>query len=196
MDGRQKRETRQRILDAASRQFRQHGYAGTAIDAIMAEAGLTRGGFYAHFRSKAELFAAVVGSGDGLVHRLQQRQEDAPAALAAAAAATLSDYLGPVDPQAPGCGLATLAADVARADEAARRAFSAQIDAFWRELFRGRATPPGGADTETALRILALAVGALTLARASDDRPLAEALLSAAGSQVTAWLDELAQEQA
>ena len=50
-----KARTRQRILAAANRLFAANGYAGTSIEEIMRECGLTRGGFYAHFSSKAEL---------------------------------------------------------------------------------------------------------------------------------------------
>ncbi len=52
-----KQKTRQRIVEAARVMFNRHGYDQVSIDEIMAEAQLTRGGFYAHFRSKEELFA-------------------------------------------------------------------------------------------------------------------------------------------
>ena len=193
-NSKQKARTRARIVDAAARQFRRHGYAGTGIDSIMAEAGLTRGGFYAHFDSKAELFTEVVASRHDLIDRLRGRDDADPAGLQAAAAEILQAYLSPANlpAVAPNCGFATLAADAARAAEPTRHAFSAQIDAFWQELFRGRRTPPDARETETALRVLALAVGALTLASASDNQPLAEALLSAAQGQVADWLAELA----
>ena len=48
-------ETRERILTAAGRLFREHGVDGVGVDAVMREAGLTHGGFYAHFKSKGEL---------------------------------------------------------------------------------------------------------------------------------------------
>ncbi len=191
-----KSQTRERIVDAAARQFRQHGYDGVGIDAIMAEAGLTRGGFYAHFASKADLFAEVVAGRHDLIDRLRQRDDADPAGLPAQAAGILQAYLAPenLPAVAPNCSFATLAADAARAPEPTRHAFSTQIDAFWQELFRGRRTPPDGADTTAALRILALAVGALTLARASDDRQLADALMAAAQSQVADWFAGLEQK--
>src|SRR3954453_11451892 len=52
-------ETHQRILDAAGRLFRAHGIDGVGVDAVMKEAGLTHGGFYAHFASKEALAAEV-----------------------------------------------------------------------------------------------------------------------------------------
>ncbi|HEX3140238.1 MAG TPA: TetR family transcriptional regulator [Rhizobacter sp.] len=50
-----KQETRQKILRAAARLFAVQGFSATSIDEVMQACGLTRGGFYAHFRSKAQL---------------------------------------------------------------------------------------------------------------------------------------------
>src|SRR5436190_14272805 len=51
---------RERIVEAAARLFREHGFDGVGVDAIMKEAGLTHGGFYGHFASKDELAAEAV----------------------------------------------------------------------------------------------------------------------------------------
>jgi TetR/AcrR family transcriptional regulator, transcriptional repressor for nem operon len=55
----QKAETRQHIVEAAGRLFRQHGIDAVGVDAIMHAAGLTHGGFYGHFPSKEALVAEV-----------------------------------------------------------------------------------------------------------------------------------------
>jgi TetR/AcrR family transcriptional repressor of nem operon len=55
-----KEKTRTRIVDSARRLINRHGFAGVSIDDIKREAGLTRGGFYNHFRTKDELYVAVV----------------------------------------------------------------------------------------------------------------------------------------
>jgi TetR/AcrR family transcriptional repressor of nem operon len=52
----QKIQSKERILNVASRLFKKHGFAATGIDQIMDEAGLTAGAFYAHFKSKQDLF--------------------------------------------------------------------------------------------------------------------------------------------
>src|SRR5437870_7336271 len=57
-----KEATHKKILDVASRLFREKGYDGIGVDAIMNEAGLTAGGFYAHFASKDALFAEALGN--------------------------------------------------------------------------------------------------------------------------------------
>jgi len=54
--------TKKRIVDSARRLFNKHGFEPVSIDQIMGEAGLTRGGFYHHFKSKDELYAAAVSS--------------------------------------------------------------------------------------------------------------------------------------
>ena len=53
-------KTRQAILDAAGRGFRRLGFHGGGVDAVMAEAGLTAGGFYAHFKNKDALFSEFI----------------------------------------------------------------------------------------------------------------------------------------
>src|SRR2546426_5249569 len=74
-----KQRTHQRILDTAAGLFRKRGYAATGVDAVMTSAGLTAGGFYAHFRSKQALLAealelAFQRSRDHWRSRLQGRE--------------------------------------------------------------------------------------------------------------------------
>src|SRR5256885_13817000 len=54
-----KEETRERILRAGARAIRKHGYEGVGVADVMKEAGLTHGGFYAHFESRDALLAAA-----------------------------------------------------------------------------------------------------------------------------------------
>ena len=56
-----KARTRARILASAARLFASRGYGGASIDDVMRDCGLTRGGFYAHFRSKAALYREATG---------------------------------------------------------------------------------------------------------------------------------------
>src|SRR3954470_18869929 len=56
-----KAATRQRIIDAAGRRFKKDGIEGSGVATLMADAGLTNGAFYAHFDSKDDLVAAVIG---------------------------------------------------------------------------------------------------------------------------------------
>ena len=99
---------RAEIFGHAGRLFRLRGYAGTNIDDIMLAAGLTRGAFYAHFKSKEELFAQVIGTGQGLLWKLRARDAEVLAVLDA--------YLAKeeLSATAQDCTLAALAGDVAR----------------------------------------------------------------------------------
>lgn len=60
-----KARTRERLLDAAIGVFAEHGYAGATLDAIAAEAGLTKGAVYSNFESKEDLFFALIDRGLG-----------------------------------------------------------------------------------------------------------------------------------
>ena len=55
-----KQETRRRVIETAAHRFRRHGIESTGVAALMAEAGLTHGGFYAHFPSKEDLAVEAV----------------------------------------------------------------------------------------------------------------------------------------
>ncbi|MFI5000427.1 MAG: TetR family transcriptional regulator [Reyranellales bacterium] len=163
-----KARTRAEIFDHAARLFRLRGHAGTNIDDIMLAAGLTRGAFYAHFKSKDDLFAEVVRAGHGLLGKARQ----------AGAKAALDDYLDKqsLAANAEACTLAALPGDVARAPLAARLAYANALYALIGELARGRARKLDADATTIAI----LAVGAVVLARASGDTRLSDWLLRCA----------------
>ena len=163
-----KARTRAEILDHAARLFRLRGHAGTNIDDIMLAAGLTRGAFYAHFTSKDDLFAEAIRTGHGLLGRL--RGGEPPAVLKA--------YLDKTNlaATAQGCTLAALPGDVARATLAARLAYANVLYATIAELARGK---PRKLDADATVAAI-LAVGAVTLARASGDTRLSDWLLRCA----------------
>lgn len=155
--------------------FKAHGYDGVGIDAVMAAAGLTRGGFYLHFASKKALFAAAVA------------ETPAPAnARAALAPGTpieeiIAAYLnaGHRDAVAEGCPMAALTAEMARAQGPARAAYTGNIAGF-RDAFAKR-LPEGLDGRETrALALVVQCVGGLMLARAVADPALSDEILEAA----------------
>jgi TetR/AcrR family transcriptional regulator, transcriptional repressor for nem operon len=160
--------TRAEILDHAGRLFRLRGYAGTNIDDVMLAAGLTRGAFYAHFKSKDELFTEAVIAGTGLRTRLRQGET----------AAVLKAYLDKAElvASAPGCVLASLPSDVARAPLIARLAYANLLQATIAELARAKRRK---LDADATVATI-LAVGAVTLARASGDTRLSDWLLRCA----------------
>ena len=160
--------TRAEILDHAGRLFRLRGYAGTNIDDVMLAAGLTRGAFYAHFRSKDELFGEALRAGTGLRNRL----------IGADPLAVVKAYLDKAElvASAPTCNLAALPSDIARADLPARLAYANLLYAAIGELAGAKARKLDADATVAAI----LAVGAVALARASGDTRLSDWLLRCA----------------
>ena len=167
-------ENRERIVDAASRLFREKGFDGAGVDAIMHAAGLTHGGFYGHFGSKDDLAAEAVTRAFGRSAEKQSRY------------ATLSDLVSAYlserhcADRANGCAIAALGADMARQSEGVRRGLTAyvraQLDHFTRLLRNGARA----SRRRRAIATLAGMVGALTLARAVDDPALSKEILEAA----------------
>lgn len=163
-----KARTRAEIFDHAARLFRLRGYGGTTVDDIMLAAGLTRGAFYAHFASKDDLFAEVVRAGHGLLVRTR----------AAGPQAAIDSYLAKDDlaANALACTLAALPSDVARAALPARLAYANALHALIGELAGNR---PRKLDADATVAAI-LAVGAVSLARASGDTRLSDWLLRCA----------------
>ncbi|MCP5366917.1 MAG: TetR/AcrR family transcriptional regulator [Hyphomicrobiales bacterium] len=193
-----KEESRRRVLAAASRLFRQHGYAGVGIDTIMAAAGLTRGAFYAHFPSKRALFAEVIGGEHGFNRLMKGRGGGDPDTLTAEALAIVGGYLHP-DHRAEvglGCTMAALAADVARGGAEARAAYARRVRELAGEFARGLPDRDGGPEPDPrapdprALAAMVLSVGAMVMVRALDDDALAAAILTACRDEAERVLTE------
>jgi len=167
-------ENRERIVEAASRLFREKGIDGVGIDAIMSGAGLTHGGFYGHFGSKDDLVAeAVTRALEGALQKQSHHTN-----LADLVASYLSERH--FADRAEGCAIAALGADMARHGDGARRRVTAyvraQLDRLTRLMRKGSAARRRG----RAIATLAGMIGALTLARAVDDRALSKEILAAA----------------
>ncbi len=177
-----KAETRQKILTAAARLFREFGYDGVGVDAIMAEAGLTAGGFYAHFPSKQALFT------EALATALESREKlwAAKNALQPGEKSLrlmINSYLSRTHRSsvAEGCPLPALTPDVARADQATRANYERRLLQVLREIesFLTKDKPDKSDKKDTALALLAQLVGGLMLARAVNDEQLSDHILKA-----------------
>jgi TetR/AcrR family transcriptional regulator, transcriptional repressor for nem operon len=171
-------ETRGRIIEAAGRLFRERGIDAVGVDAVMREAGLTHGGFYTHFASKEALVAeaataALARSAARWDAIAREQPEDGYARI-------VKSYLDPAHVAAParGCLLAALGPEVARRP-AARPGVTAAIRAMLGALVR--CVP--GQRRERAAAALCTLVGAVVLARASDDPALSAELLAAARTE-------------
>ncbi len=169
-------ENRRRILDAASRLFRERGFDAVSVSEVMKAAGLTHGGFYGHFSSKDDLVAQT------LAH-----------ALAAASGEggdfhrDLDTYLSPGhrDSPADGCPTAGLAAAIRHQTPAAR---SAMTEGLRSQIGRIEKELPASVPSDrrrAAIGSWAAMVGAVILARAIDDPVLSDEILE----QTRAWID-------
>lgn len=180
-----KERTRARILAEAARLFRGRGYEGVGLDEIMAAAGLTRGGFYGYFRSKRHLFTQIMRGNHDFNRRMAARAGTEREALTREALAVVGGYLDPANREkiGRGCHLASLSADVARADRATRAAYRAKLEELVAEFGRGLRSPRPR--DPRALAAIALCVGSVVLARAVDDAGFA-AEIEAAGRAAVA----------
>jgi TetR/AcrR family transcriptional repressor of nem operon len=182
--------TRARILDSAARLFRSRGYDAASIDEIMAGGALTRGGFYLHFRSKQELFAAYVGRELDFGRQLRRASEREPETPLNGAAEALDFYLSPGNRGrvARGCTVVSNAADVARSPQRTRRAFTRAFEGMREEFERVAAGTPD--PDAAALAAIATCVGGVVLGRALADEALVERLLAACRRAVAHELGE------
>ena len=172
----QKQATRQRIVEAAGRRFKQDGIDGAGVAAVMSDAGLTNGAFYGHFSSKEDLVANVLA--DQL--RAQRQSLDAQPSDRAGLEAFVRYYLSPQhrDQCADGCPSAALLDEIARRPAATRQVFTDELMGVIDDIaVRLDPTDVEAARTD-ALTVLGLMVGTLQLARALTDRDLSDQLLA------------------
>ncbi len=187
----QKQATRQRILEAAGRRFKQDGIDGAGVAAVMSDAGLTNGAFYAHFASKEDLVANVLA--DQL--RAQRQNLDAQPANRAGLEAFIRSYLSPQhrDQAADGCPSAALLDEIARRPAATRQVFTDELSAEIDDIASRLDPTDLEAARADALTILGLMVGTLQLARALTDRDLSDRLLDQGAETALKMLDDFAR---
>lgn len=172
----QAQENRQRVVETASRLFRERGVQGVSVTDLMAEAGLTHGGFYKQFASKEALVAETVGTAyEGLAGRLTDYDTEHPGDHGQAVGDLLDYYLsaGHRDDPGHGCPTTGFGPDVAREapGSPAREPFAAGVQGFADWL--------GGTDDENLVELSTM-VGALLLARATSGTDLSDRILTAA----------------
>jgi TetR/AcrR family transcriptional regulator, transcriptional repressor for nem operon len=167
-------EHRRAILDAAARLFRERGFAAVTVADVMHAAGLTHGGFYGHFRSKADLIAQAIA----------HAQPEPPPEM------TLVDYaaryLSPAHRAnvAGGCATAALGAETVRQTPEARAAMTADLRQRIERLSQGAPGATAAAKRRAAIGGWSAMVGALILARLADDPALSDELLA----ETQAWI--------
>jgi len=174
-----KQETHERILDVAARAIRRHGYAGVGVADVMKEAGLTHGGFYAHFESRdALLVEALERAGRESAERVARALERRTAKGVSPFRALVETYLAEehLVSVETGCPVAALASDMPRQSAAFQEASSSGVRHL---VARVQSTLPH-ASRSTASVVAGTLVGTLQLARAMGANAEARAILSAA----------------
>lgn len=174
-------ETRKRIVQAASAEFRRNGVDGTGLADLMAAAGLTHGGFYKHFESKDQVIEESVATAiASMVEAMERTASASPGKRGLRS--VLDEYLSAEhrDDAAGGCPFVALGSEMARSSENVRMATTAGLLKVV-EFIAGRldGMPPAAARKE-ALLILSTIVGAVTLSRIVTDRELSASILKEA----------------
>lgn len=174
-----KKDTRDKILEAASRLFRERGYNGVGVDAVMAEAGLTAGGFYAHFKSKEALFSeAFAATLDARTKELRTRLKTQSGMEWLRT--LINSYLSRThrDMLADGCPLPALTSDIARSTDATRLAYEENLRRYLSDI---EANMPESSTPrrDRALALVAHLTGGVMVARAVSDENLSNEILKA-----------------
>jgi len=172
-----KESTRQRILETASARFRKDGIESVGVADVMAEAGLTVGGFYSHFDSKEELVREAMSTASGS-SRTNFDKRIAEGGLEAWIRFYLST--GHRDHPERGCSAAALGSELARHPESSRETFGANLiritDAVEAHLPK---TMKPTERKKTAVGIFATMIGALQMARTVPDLEVSQQILDA-----------------
>ncbi|HEX6041727.1 TetR/AcrR family transcriptional regulator [Longimicrobium sp.] len=171
-----KEKTREQIVDTAARAFREEGVSGVGIGELMGRAGLTHGGFYAHFPSKDALVAEACGRAvDQTWAQMHALVAQAPPGEELAT--FIRAYVSRTHRDDPGggCMMPSIGSEMARQDPDVRAAFTAQIR---RVLENIQALMPDTPNREDrALTLLSGMAGAVLLSRAIDDPAMSDRIL-------------------
>lgn len=174
-----KAETHARIVQHASLQLREKGTQGVGVADLMKEAGLTHGGFYAHFASRDDLVVeAIAHALDNTNAFWGQLVESKP--IEERLALLVDNYLTPQhrDNAGRGCAIPALGADVAREGGKSRRVFADKIEQMI-AVFAAEAAKGNAAARRRTIGTLVTVVGTLLLARATGQGALSREVLEA-----------------
>ncbi|UUU19560.1 TetR/AcrR family transcriptional regulator [Streptomyces sp. DSM 40750] len=181
----QAERNRAHIVATASRLFRERGYDGVGVAELMAAAGFTHGGFYKHFRSKADLMAEA--SASGLAQTAARTEGVDPAEF-------VENYVSREhrDGRSDGCTIAALSGDAARQSADIKTEFAAGIESLLTAL-QAQSDTAGDAGQRAArtmvIDMLAHSIGAIMLSRACPDgSPLADEILDVCRKEILASL--------
>ena len=182
-----KQETHARIVKKASVRLREKGAHGIGVADLMKEAGLTHGGFYAHFDSREALvIEAFAYAMDRSTERWRKMAEQT--APEKRLAAIVESYLTPIHRDDPGhgCAVPTLGAEIARESLKTRKAFSAKLEQMIDMMADQVADVPRKAARKQAMATLATMIGTLVLSRIAGSGEFSDEILGAGRDVVLA----------
>jgi TetR/AcrR family transcriptional regulator, transcriptional repressor for nem operon len=184
-----KGETRRRIIDRAGQRLKRDGIDGSGIAALMSDAGLTNGAFYAHFRSKNDLVANVVADQLGIQAATMKALPPGREALEQ----FIREYLSEDhrDDPAIGCPSAALLDEIGRCDKQVRDSYTEGAQSIIDAVAAHLSPDDPAAARSRATGLFTLLVGSLQLARAVTDPKLSGEVL---GAGISAALDLLSVE--
>src|ERR1700761_1441565 len=175
-----KLETHARIVKRASVKLREKGAHGIGVADLMKEAGLTHGGFYAHFDSREALvIEAFAHAMDRSTERWRKLADETPADKRMAA--IVDSYLTPAHRDDPGhgCAIPTLGAEIARESPKTRKAFAAKLEQMIDALADQIPDVPPKAARKQAIAILGTLMGTLVMARVAGNGEFSDEILNA-----------------
>jgi TetR/AcrR family transcriptional repressor of nem operon len=182
-----KLETHARIVKKASVRLRERGAHGIGVADLMKDAGLTHGGFYAHFDSREALvIEAFVYAMDRSMERWRKLAEQTPPDKRLVT--IVDSYLTAVHRDDPGhgCAVPTLGAEIARESPKTRKTFAAKLDQMIEMLAAQVPGVPHKAARKRALATLATMTGTLVLARIAGNGDFSDEVLGAGRDAVLA----------
>ena len=174
-----KLETHARIVKRASVKLREKGAHGIGVADLMKEAGLTHGGFYAHFDSREALvIEAFAHAMDRSTERWRKLAEQMPPEQRMAA--IVDAYLTPAHRDDPGhgCAIPTLGAEIARESLKTRKAFAAKLEEMIDALAAQIPDLPRKTARKQATALIATMMGTLVMARVAGNGEFSEEILS------------------
>jgi TetR/AcrR family transcriptional repressor of nem operon len=175
-----KQETHARIVKKASVRLREKGAHGIGVADLMKDAGLTHGGFYAHFNSREALVIEAFGYAmDRSIEHWRKKAEQTPSDKRLAA--IVDSYLTPTHRDDPGhgCAVPALSAEIARENPKTRRAFAAKLEQMIDMIAQQMPDLPRKTARKQAMASLATMMGTLVMARVAGSGEFSDDILSA-----------------
>ena len=168
--------SRQKILASAAKLFAHRGFDNVSIDELMADAGLTRGSFYSHFKDKSTLYAKAITYGAEQSRLAQDNLRQ----VAGKPEALLKDYLSRdhIDLRSSPCPLAFMVNDVSHRDPVVRSTYTRVFRNMIKRISR-LSSEPHKPEREKLLALTAMMIGGVAVARTLNDEKLEDELMAA-----------------